>query len=415
MASSWQTCTIDDLCLSIVDCVNRTAPVVDGPTPFRMIRTTNVRDGFVDLTETRFVNEDVFKTWTRRQLPEAGDIILTREAPLGEVGLLRGGSLAFLGQRLVSYRVNPALLDNRYFLYYLRSAAGRAQVLALGSGATVHHMRVPEAKRLRIPTPPVAEQERIGAILGTYDDLIETNRRRVALLENMARGLFEEWFVRFRFPGHEAVTMVDTPNGPLPQGWRWSSFNELVTEVRDGVSPTDVPADTPYVGLEHLPRRSTTMAEWGRAADVGSLKLSFRRGDVLFGKIRPYFHKVGWAPCDGVASSDAMIYRPRGLNVVAMALAVASSDGFVAASVQTSNGTKMPRANPAVLRAYPVATDDGKWVRRFGSAMLPAIELAASLASANRGLAASRDLLLPRLISGQLSVAAAEHELVEAA
>jgi type I restriction enzyme S subunit len=276
-------------------------------------------------------------------------------------------------------------------------------------------MRVPEAKRLRIPLPPVDEQQAIGAILGAYDDLIEVNRRRVALLEAMMRGVFDEWFVSFRFPAHQDVQMVDTPDGPLPQGWRWATFDELAVEVRDGVSPTALPANTPYVGLEHIPRRSTTMTDWGRAEHVGSLKLAFQRGDVLFGKIRPYFHKVMWAAFDGVASSDAIIYRAREPRLTAMTLAVASSDGFVATSVQTSNGTKMPRANPRVLRAYKVATDDGKWARRFGSAMMPSIELAASLAAANRRLAASRDFLLPRLISGTLSVAAAERELLETA
>lgn len=302
-------------------------------------------------------------------------------------------------------------LDLRFGYYLLsdadlnRYAGGSAQPLLTQTNL----------RGLPFVIPPIDEQRRIAAILGAYDDLIEVNTRRIALLEDMARGLFDEWFVRFRFPRHEDVAMRDTPEGPLPEGWRWSTFGELAVEVRDGVSPTDLPADTPYIGLEHIPRRSNTMTEWGRAEDVGSLKLSFRRGDVLFGKIRPYFHKVVWAPFAGVASSDAIIYRPREPHLAAITLAVASSDAFVAVSVQTSNGTKMPRANPSVLRAYRIAIDGGKWLRRFESAATPFIELAASLAAANHRLAASRDLILPRLISGQLSVAAAERELQDAA
>ena len=268
---------------------------------------------------------------------------------------------------------------------------------------------------LPVCLPPVGEQRRIASILGAYDDLIEVNRRRVALLEGMARGLFEEWFVRFRFPGHETVPIVDTPDGPLPQGWQWSSFGDLVTEVREGVDPTAVEPTTPYLGLEHLPRRSTTLTDHGWAGDVGSLKLRFQRGDVLFGKIRPYFHKVVWAPKDGVASSDAIIYRPRAGSSAAMALAVASSDPFVAASIQTSNGTKMPRANPAVLRDFRVATDRGTWASAYQDAAMPMIELCGALAASNARLAASRDLLLPRLISGKLTVAKAERELESAA
>lgn len=225
--SDWPSITIEDLCVSIVDCVNRTAPVVEGPTPYRMIRTTNVRNGFIDLSETRFVDEETYKKWTRRQVPMPGDVILTREAPLGEVGIIRPGEHVFLGQRLVSYRTNPALLDNRFLLYFLLSEEGKSQVLSFGMGATVAHMRVPDAKKLQIPCPPLAIQRRIASILGAYDDLIEVNRRRIAVLEEMARGLFEEWFVRFRFPGHEAVPILDTPDGPLPEGWAFHTIGGL--------------------------------------------------------------------------------------------------------------------------------------------------------------------------------------------
>ena len=338
-----------------------------------------------------------------------GTLCITIAANIGDTAIL--GVPACFPDSIVGFTAFENVADPVFVKYLLDVAKQR--FTAISQGTAQDNLSLDKLLSQSFSIPPLEEQRRIASILGAYDDLIEVNRRRVALLEDMARSLFEEWFVRFRFPGHEAIELVDTPDGFLPKGWRWSSFGELAVEIRDGVYPSDLPADTPYIGLEHIPRRSTTMADWGRAEDVGSLKLSFRRGDVLFGKIRPYFHKVVWAPFNGVASSDAIIYRPRESQFAAMALVVASSDGFVAASVQTSNGTKMPRANPAVLRAYRIATDNGKWACRFGTAMMPAIELASSLAAANHRLAASRDLLLPRLISGQLSVAAAERELLE--
>src|SRR5690606_17794433 len=114
------------------------------------------------------------------------------------------------------------------------------------------------------------------------------------------------WFVRFRFPGHESVPIIDTPDGPLPQGWTWEYFGNIAHEVRDTVSPEAVEPGTPYVGLEHLSRRSTTLAERGNVDSVTSLKARFQRGDILFGKIRPYFHKVAWAPYEGICSTDAI-------------------------------------------------------------------------------------------------------------
>jgi type I restriction enzyme S subunit len=312
--------------------------------------------------------------------------------------------------RFIDRRVLPA-----FYAYFLRGGVVRKLLSSQGGGTSINNLNQGILDRLEVPVPPLDEQRRIASILGAYDDLIEVNRRRVAVLEAMARGLFEEWFVRFRFPGHENHKIIDTPDGPLPEGWAWQEFGSFAADVRDPVSPSDVSPDSRYVGLEHIPRRSTTLDAYGRADEVGSLKLKFQRGDVLFGKIRPYFHKVAWAPCAGVASSDAIVFRAKREEYGALALLVASSDDFVAKAVQTSNGTKMPRANPSVLRAHKVASGGLAFARRFNATAMPLIELAASLQSANEELAASRDLLLPRLISDELSVAAAEAELEAAA
>lgn len=268
---------------------------------------------------------------------------------------------------------------------------------------------------MKLPLPPINIQRRIASILGAYDDLIEVNRWRIAVLEEMARRLFDEWFVNFRFPGHEGHEMVETEHGKLPQGWNWAPFETLCADIRDTVSPSQIDAATPYVGLEHIPRRSTTLDAWGRSDEVTSTKHRFQTGDVLFGKIRPYFHKVAWAPFSGVCSSDAIVIRSRRQEFTGIVLAVAASDRFVATAVQTSNGTKMPRANWTVLERYPVPMPPGQLSHKANEALLSWARLASTLHAANVRLAASRDLLLPRLISGELSVAIAERELEAAA
>jgi type I restriction enzyme, S subunit len=142
----------------------------------------------------------------------------------------------------------------------------------------------------------------------------------------------------------------------------------------------------------------------GRAGQVGSLKLKFQTGDILFGKIRPYFHKCAVAPVEGVASSDAIIIRPK-QNVRAAVTSLTSSDAFVAHAVKTSNGTKMPRADWKVLCEYPIAVPSGKSVQQFEHTVWPMIELAAKLAAQNRNLRAQH-LLLPKLISGEIDLSA---------
>jgi type I restriction enzyme, S subunit len=175
----WPEVTVAEVCSHIIDCVNKTAPAVTGPTPYKMIRTTNVRGGWVDVQNVKYVDEEVYRRWIRRGEPRPGDVILTREARLGEVGLLRSSEPIFLGQRLVMYRTDPAQLDNHFLLYSMIEDFVQNQIAALGSGATVEHMRVPDCERLRLRLPPLPTQQRIASVLSTYDRLIEKNRRRI--------------------------------------------------------------------------------------------------------------------------------------------------------------------------------------------------------------------------------------------
>ena len=195
--------------------------------------------------------------------------------------------------------------------------------------------------------------------------------------------------------------------GAIPPGWETRTLGDIAEVIAHGISPQEVDEHTPYVGLEHLPRRSNTLREWGRPDTVTSRKFTFVRGDTIFGKIRPYFHKVVWAPFAGVASSDAIIFRASGNRLLpALVNAVASSDALVADAVASSNGTKMPRANPEVLLNFPVTLPqpDDPLLDEFERIAGSALELAANLARQSHGLAATRDLLLPRLVAGRVDI-----------
>jgi type I restriction enzyme S subunit len=255
--------------------------------------------------------------------------------------------------------------------------------------------------------PSLAIQRRIAAVLSAFDELIEINERRIALLEDLARSLYREWFVHFRFPDHEDVEFVDSEMGPIPEGWEVRRLADIAGVVVEGVDTADVHSGVPYLGLEHMPRRHTTLREWGSIESVTSRKLRFARGDTLFGKIRPYFHKVVWAPFDGVASSDAIVIRPLGdPGAAALVNAVGSSDALVARAVATSNGTKMPRADSKALLGFPMALPEisDELIVRFEQAAGYYLETAAELVGLNRTLAATRDLLLPRLVTGRLDI-----------
>jgi len=198
MGSEWKEYPISEVCDLIVDCVNKTAPKVDFVTPYKMLRTTNVKNGKIDTYDCFFVSEEVFEKWTRRAKLLIGDVLLTREAPLGEVGMVMSNENLFLGQRLMQYRSNPHVLDSRFLLYSFLSPYMQAQFkMHEGSGSVVSHIRVPDCSKFQIKLPPLPIQKSIAHILGSLDDKIELNRRMNQTLEQMAQALFKSWFVDF--------------------------------------------------------------------------------------------------------------------------------------------------------------------------------------------------------------------------
>jgi type I restriction enzyme S subunit len=198
MASEWPQIQIDSLCSLIVDCVNKTAPVVSHKTAYRMIRTTNIKAGRLDLSTCRYVNEDTFAKWTRRAIPSKGDVLLTREAPLGEIAMIHEERNVFLGQRVMQYRADPKRVDPEFLYYSFLAPDLQAQIHAhSGSGSTVDHIRVPECSKFVLAVPPLEEQREITALLGALDRRIVSLRKSNEALEAMARAIFKSWFVDF--------------------------------------------------------------------------------------------------------------------------------------------------------------------------------------------------------------------------
>jgi type I restriction enzyme S subunit len=284
------------------------------------------------------------------------------------------------------------------FVAYLLSTIDLAQ---LNSGAAQPSLNRNFVYGVRVAFPEPKEQRRIADMLAAYDDSIEDNRQRMALLEQAARLLYQEWFVRLRFPGHEHTHITKG----VPTGWRAFPLRDICPDLREAASPADLETDTPYIGLEHMPRRSITLNEWGRAEEVTSTKLRYRAGDILFGKIRPYFHKVGIALTDGVTSSDAIVLRPSADIFHSFALLTVSCDWFVTVVSKTAKeGSKMPRADWKLMEQQAVVVPSSGILAALNETVAPILEQLRTLSFANQKLRAARDLLLPRLMSGEIAV-----------
>jgi type I restriction enzyme S subunit len=398
--TDWRVIPIRELCSSIIDCVNKTAPVVEGPTPYRMIRTTNVRYGRIDTAAVRYVDEATYRRWVRRGEPRVGDIVLTREAPLGEVGMLRDAAGIFLGQRLVMYRVDPTRADTRFLLYAMQGSSVQSQIKAYGSGSTVEHMRVPDCGELMISCPALTEQRRIGSILAAFDDLIEINERRIVLLEELARSIYREWFVRFRFRGDRHSGSSEPGVGRLPHQWTYAPLFD-VAEVGFGYSFKSplfgAAGPHPVIRIRDVPKGTTNTFTTETAPD----RYAVRDRDVLIG-MDGEFHLNQWFGGPAWLNQRVARLRPTsGMSSRHLMLSIADAIRAWNASIV---GTTVAHLGKRHLEEIRVLVPPADQLREMARIFDTLADAQLHLQQVNRRVAATRVLLLPRLVTGHLDI-----------
>jgi len=328
---------------------------------------------------------------------------------------------------------------NPHFLKYALLTENRAlKMFATGS---VHQtIYFPEAKAFHICAPERSEQDAIVSVLLALDDKIELNRRMNETLEAMARALFRDWFVDFgptrtkmllrgEDPQKAAVAPAPylapdlwslfpdrlDPKTGLPEGWSEGTLADVAQTVGSNVLPEAVDDQTPYIGLEHMPRKSIALDAWEFAGKVSSGKSTFASGDILFGKLRPYFHKVGVAPVNGICSTDIVVLNSRSRSFHAFVTVLVSSEEFVEFSDRTSDGTKMPRTSWGKMSVFPLYIPSTEVAAAFCALVDPLLARIRTNIFESRTLAETRDYLLPKLMSGEIRVRNAERIAGEAA
>ncbi|MGQ0592884.1 MAG: restriction endonuclease subunit S [Gammaproteobacteria bacterium] len=370
---------IRDYCLGVYDGPHATPKEADDGPVFLGIRNIT-HDGALDLSEIRHVSEEEYPRWTRRVTPQAGDVVFTYEATLHRYAIIPDGFRGCLGRRVALVRPDPDQADSRYLLYFFLSRAWR-QVIdsSVITGATVD--RVPLEKFPSFPAalPRLQVQRRIADILSAYDDLIENNRRRMALLEEAARQLYREWFVRLRFPGHGHTRIT---NG-VPERWARMPLGDRVTlnygralKAEDrSEGPCPVYGSSGIVGMHEKALAASPGIVVGRKGNVGSV----------------YWCPKDYWPIDTVYFIDAetstlwLYYALQHMHFISTDVAV-------------------PGLNRGFAYSRPLLVPEPRIVREFLAKAMPLHEQIAKLDKINERLRAARDLLLPRLMSGEVIV-----------
>ncbi len=412
---------------------------------FALVRSQNVFDRRFDYDGLAFISDEQADGLRGVSL-QPDDILLNITGDgitFGRACMVPKDVLpACVNQHVSIVRLDPQRADAGYVLAFLTHPEVKSYIESFNAGGSRRAVTKGHIESFRLPLPPLPEQRAIARILGTLDDKIELNRRMNETLEAMAQALFKSWFIDFdpvrrnvararnqpaprptshpspngRGDRDEGVaagkaydhlfpdSLEDSELGEIPTEWKVGTLGDIANHPRRGVQPNDMEPTTPYIALEHMPRRCIALSEWSAADGLESNKFKFKKGEILFGKLRPYFHKVGVAPVDGVCSTDIVVVTPRTEEWFGFVLGHISSDNFVEHTNASSTGTRMPRTSWSEMARYRVVVPPESVTKAFTVQTRLAVDHIIASIHESRTLATLRDTLIPKLISGELRV-----------
>ncbi|WP_234567501.1 restriction endonuclease subunit S [Rhodohalobacter sp. 614A] len=393
---------LEEITELIVDSEHKTAPTEDEGYPY--IRTPNIGRGRLILDDVRRISQESYEKWTRRAVPQKNDLILAREAPVGNVAIVTDGLKPCLGQRTVLIRPDEDKIYPQYLVYLLLGDEIQERFHAVSTGSTVPHLNMSDIRGLELSDLPSYEtQQKIASILSAFDDLIENNTRRIAILEEMAQLIYREWFVHYRYPGHEKDELVDSgvELGDVPKEWDIKSFSEIA-EFQNGKAfkPKHWQDEgLPIVKIRELKSGFSDNTSYYHGRDIDK-KYYINDGDLLFawsaslgiflwyrGKALLNQHIFNVSPKVSYLTKDYLYY---------------ALDVSLKEFLTKTAGTTMQHIRKSALDEVHIALPPQDVYRHFDSAISPINRQILLLHKNLQRLKETRDLLLPKLISGKI-------------
>lgn len=384
-----------------------------------VIRGTNLNGGrYLTHDDLVFVSEQKMREDLFGNLARRGDIVFTQRGTLGQVAIIPRDApfdTYVVSQSQMKMTVNPLKADVRFIYYWFSRRETIESIVSRNASSGVPHINLKVLRNFQICLPEVRTQERIADVLSAYDDLIDNNLRRIALFEQSAQMLFREWFVYLRFPGHEHVEVVEG----VPVGWHIRSLSDLCppgngiqtgpfgsqlhqSDYTEQGVPVVMPKDIQDFRLKSgdIARVPEELADkLGRHRMVVGDTVYGRRGDIgrraFIGR-----RQSGW-----LCGTGSLRIRPNPVEIVPRylfeALGSPSTAGFIA---NQAKGSTMPNLSAGAMQRVPILCPPIHLQHSFAEAIEPIKEMVEVLTDQNNLLATARDLLLPRLMSGDIAV-----------
>ncbi|TVZ51523.1 restriction endonuclease subunit S [Dokdonia sp. Hel_I_53] len=374
-----------------------------GKYPF--IQTGEVKAANLYINDFKETYND--KGLAQSKLWEENTLLITIAANIADTAILK--IRACFPDSIVAFIPKERVSDVKYVKYYLDFI--QIELKAISQGTTQDNMSLDKLLSKPIYVHSFEEQKKIASILSAYDDLIENNNQRITLLEDMAAEIYKEWFVRFRFPNYQNTNFLDKEGnevahgtkGGIPEGWEKKAVKDIVGNFKDKYKEEEH-SHLGIFDLSRMPRKSLVVPQFGDSNELESSRIIFKENDILFGSIRSYFHKVSSANKKGITNVSVLIFRPKKEIYRSYSLFTFFSNHFINWSVNFSNGTKMPTISWNEVQNYSIYKPSDDLLEYFEELVFPMIKEIHTLSDKNIVLQETRDLLLPRLISGKLSV-----------
>jgi type I restriction enzyme S subunit len=408
-ALAWQSVVLRDLC-EVVQ-YGYTASATDKPVGPKFLRITDIVPETIDWSCVPYCEIDPQKL--DKYLLRRGDIVIARTgATTGYAKYIRNAPEVVFASYLVRIRLRDNV-DNRYAGYVVESSDYKRFIQATWGGAAQPNANAQVLTSYEMPLPPLPTQHKIASILSAYDNLIENNLRRINILEEMAQNLYREWFVKFRFPGHEKVQMVDSPLGKIPEEWEVVPLEDICSRITDGAhrSPKTVDIGYPMASVKDMHDLGINVDTCRKISEEDFKKLvrndcKMLKNDVLIAKDGSYLKHCFVVEKDidvSLLSSIAMLRPNERIRPHVLAMILRDSKvktrmkGYV-------SGAALPRIILKEFRKFEIVLPPFELQKEWAGYAEQMIELCFRLIKKNTTLRRTRDLLLPKLISGELDV-----------
>lgn len=373
-----------------------------------VVMPSDIVEGNISTDDVARVSEEMVTKLSSHRLSK-GDIIFGRRGDIGRCALVTRRSEGWLcGTGCIRVTPGNQGVISKFLFYYLSRSSTAKWLENHAVGATMANLNTSILESVPVQLPPLPVQRRIAEVLTAYDDLIENNRRRIELLEEMAQAVYREWFVAMRFPGHEDAEMRETEAlGPVPEGWAVVKLKDVANINRANVQKDDAPETIRYITISCVNEGDISDIEKMPYIESPSrAKRIAQHGDILWSKVRPNLKGYGLVlnPAPNTIASTGFAVISPGVAPYSYLYPALTTEDFVSFLVNRTSGAAYPAVKVRDFKNAEILLPLEDVLKAYDTKVRPLYELKERLAARNDTLRRTRDLLLPRLMSGEVEV-----------